>query len=97
MRLAQKAATVLALASMVKSPARRKALTEQADAGLTFMSMENQGLAAGSANAVFDSAVSEAMWVLKREGWTEAAIAQRVNEELRNAKVVPTVKGRAHA
>lgn len=97
MRLAQKAATVLALASLVKSEKTRRSLTEQADAGLTFMSLENQGLAAGSANAVFDSAVSEGIHALKREGWNAEAIAQRVNEELRNAKVVPTVKGRAFA
>jgi hypothetical protein len=97
MLLAQKAAMALALASLVKSQEQRKALMEQIDAGLSFMTMENQWFAAGSANAIFDAAASEAMRALKRDGWNEATIAQRVKEELRNARVMPTVRGVASA
>lgn len=94
MRLAQKVATVLAMTGLVKSEQTRKALTEQADAALSFMALEGFG---ASANAVLDSAAAEALHVLKRDGWKDSAIADHVRRELARANVEPTVKGQAVA
>lgn len=94
MRLAQKVATVLALTSIVKSKTTRQSLTEQADAALAFMALEGFD---ESANAVLDAAATEAIMVLKLDGWKDDAIADHVRRELNNAKVAPTVKGQAFA
>lgn len=94
MRLATKAATVLALASLTKSQRARESVTEQADAALALMADGTQG---PMANAVLDSAVEEAMRALHREGWKTDHITHRVNQELRNAGIEPTCKGSGHA
>lgn len=94
MRLAMKAATVLALASLVKSEKVRKSLTAQADAGLTFMTLDTM---APSATAVFDYAAEQGIAALRHEGWTSDKIADAVTRELRNARIVPTVRSGAVA
>jgi hypothetical protein len=91
MLLAQKVATVLALATLAKSSKTRASLAEQADATLALMAEGQSPLA----TATIDAAASEGLHALKREGWTSESIARAVERELRNARVVPTVKGRA--
>jgi hypothetical protein len=88
MRLATKAAIVLALASLVKSTRKRASLNDQADGALVFMAREQDTLA----SVVLDCAATEGMRALRVEGWATDQITQRVNAELRNAKVVPTQK-----
>lgn len=96
MRLATKAATLLATTALVANEQTRATLTEQADAALALIAA-GDGDSAGLANAALDSACSEAIHRLKREGWTLDRITERVSMELRNAGIRPTVRSGAAA